>query len=335
MGASLPEISSGAVLLVDAGGSKTTAAVARCNTGEESEIVGRFVAGPGNPTSVGFKSATKAWSDAVQGAVKTAGLADQSICYLLCGIAGAGRPELANEARKWFATRFPWAVVQVIPDVALALGACSSDGVGISLVAGTGSIALGIDRGGRTARAGGWGLVLGDEGSGAWIGLEALRAVTREVDGRGESTRLTALILSQRNCSNLADLVVWGRNALGDPKMLADLAPLVLQMAYEGDHVATKILDKAASHLADLVLSVVKKLGWSEGKLPLSLSGGVLVHFEPVRTRVSAIIKEKGLSPQEIIVPDPLLAALRIAERWLILKKWRHWDHLVSHNVSG
>src|SRR5581483_5378036 len=127
------------------------------------------------------------------------------------------------------------------------------EGWGVALVAGTGSMAFARAPDGRTARAGGWGYLLGDEGSGYALALAALRAVVRDADGRGPATRLTSRLLAHFGAVLAQDLVrlVYGGGV--DRAALAAVAPYVLEAAAAGDEVAAEIMAGQAEELADLV----------------------------------------------------------------------------------
>jgi N-acetylglucosamine kinase-like BadF-type ATPase len=142
-------------------------------------------------------------------------------------------------------------------------------------VAGTGSIAYGRNARGEAARAGGWGYILGDEGSGYWIGRTAVRAVLREADRRGERTTLTPRLMKHFNVSRPQDLIHEVYYGGLRPTAIGALSPHV-QAAYdEGDHVAAGILDGAARELTSSALSVARRLGLEDGALTFVLAGGV------------------------------------------------------------
>lgn len=313
-------------LLIDAGGSKTSAAIGYLEQGGRGRIVARCQAGPGNPRAVGWEAASAAWAEAAQQAIALGGeAAPTGISCVVCGIAGAGRPDLAARMLEWWQARFPQARVIVVPDVALLVAAGSADGAGIALVAGTGSIAWGISPRGEVARAGGWGFQLGDEGGGAWIGLQALKAIVQHADGRGPATCLTEVILRQLACKTVGELPDWLRQVGNIPRQLAALAPSVLEVAREGDAVAAGILEAAAQKLADLVRCVARRLDWDNCPLPIAVGGGVLVHFDEVRTRVAALLRQDGIEAALTVVNEPLEGALRVTECRLLAGEWEHW----------
>ncbi len=172
-----------------------------------------------------------------------------------------------------------WALTTLSPSVtndavaALAAGARALDGVVV--IAGTGSIAFGI-RAGERARAGGWGSILGDEGSGYSLGYEALRAVARAHDRRAPETGLTRAILAHLAAATPPDLIGivsapdWG------VAQTASLAPLVVHAAEEGDAVARVLVDNAATELATAVLAVIGALAFDPAiPIPVVQAGGL------------------------------------------------------------
>src|SRR5204863_821295 len=142
-------------------------------------------------------------------------------------IAGVDRDDEAQVVRAMMRRIGYKSRILVVNDALIALVAGAGDNPGIVVIAGTGSIVYGRSAAGEAARAGGWGHMIGDEGSGYWIGREALAAVMRAADGRGPSTALTAEILRHFGVADVSHLprIVYDREA---PRMsVAALGPLV------------------------------------------------------------------------------------------------------------
>ena len=129
-----------------------------------------------------------------------------------------------------------------------------------SSIAGTGSIAYGRNEQNQAARAGGWGYMLGDEGSGYWIGRAALRAVLREADRRGPATQLTGLLLNYYGVARAQDLIAQVYHGTLRPSAIASLAQCVQGAFSDGDAVAIGILRGAADQLESSALSVARRL---------------------------------------------------------------------------
>ncbi|MDE2314073.1 MAG: hypothetical protein KGL04_07855 [Elusimicrobia bacterium] len=180
--------------------------------------------------------------------------------------------------------------VQVLSDVELAHRAAFDGGPGILIVAGTGSIAFARDDKGRTARAGGWGALLGDEGSAFWIGKEALK------DPRLNSRLPSALALAHH-----PETV----------RRTADLARRIAALAPE-NRAANALLDRAAAHLAGLAIELKTELHW-RGPVPAAWTGG-LFRSRVFRAKFCRALKATGLrlTPVPIGI-RPEEAAARIA----------------------
>lgn len=134
-------------------------------------------------------------------------------------------------------------------------------GDGILLISGTGSIAVGRNPRGETARAGGWPVaMLGDEGSGSWVTKMALRHVGRWLDHAVEKTELTTLICSELSIKTREDLINLALECGVDPSRLPMLGPLVNQAADQGDPYAIELLKKAALELEGIILDIVSAL---------------------------------------------------------------------------
>jgi len=164
---------------------------------------------------------------------------------------------------------------------------------GAVVISGTGMICLGYNSQGTSRRAGGWGPMLGDEGSGYAIGLHVLRAVACADDGRGPATLLTERLLSSLSLQRAEQLIPWAyREEDRSWQKFAALAPLATQCAGAGDKVAQSILDFAAAQLLHTISPVVDGLNLAEGgeEFPLVLAGGNLTH---TGSRLAQLLIEK------------------------------------------
>jgi len=299
---------------IDGGGSKTLAVLA----GLDGRVLGRGTAGSSNLQSVGIAAVGTALDDAITAAFRAAGLAPVLPAALCVGLAGVDRPEDRALIRGWAARTLPGTPVAVVSDARLVLAAGTPDGWGAALICGTGSIAYAEDPGGRAARAGGWGHVLGDEGSGYAVGQAALRAVLRAFDGRGPRTALTQAILEQLGLSAPSELVgrVY-REGLG-PAGIAALAPLVEVAAARGDEIAGEIVREAGGDLALAVKAVVRSLELPE-PAPCALAGSLIVHGAVVRAAFIAAAAGIGIQLDPVTpVAEPAQGALRLARELLL-----------------
>jgi N-acetylglucosamine kinase-like BadF-type ATPase len=256
------------VLGIDAGGTKTACYLAD----ETGRVLSQSRGGGANLMSAGELAVEKTLHQVMEEAIGHHDVVPSAICL---GIAGADRPGDADVVRAIMRRIAYKARVVVVNDALIALVAGAGQSPGVVLIAGTGSIAYGRDRHERAARAGGWGHVLGDEGSGYWIGRRALASVMREGDGRGPSTVLTARVLAHfgvQRPSDLVHLVYYGGVTLPS---IASVAPAVQAARAEGDEVAIRILDEAADELSLAAASVVRQLSLEGEAFPFLLAGGI------------------------------------------------------------
>jgi glucosamine kinase len=290
---------------IDGGGSKTECAIAN-----ENEVLGRFTTGTCKFQRVGREAATASLRSAVRGALQAANCNANDIRQSCIGISGASQPEVREWATQTLAGLVSGGVT-VVGDNVIAHEAAFHGGAGILIVAGTGSIAYGRNHHGETARAGGWGPIVSDEGSGNWIGRSAVSAVLRALDGGTQTALLAALqqawkISSREEIAGIAN---------GSPAPdFAALFPLVLAAAESGDTQALDLLDRAGHQLAHLASVVARKLWPSGAAIPIAGSGGVLKNSARVRGILRrTILAEHPHAEYDEQVIDPVLGALFIA----------------------
>src|ERR1043165_7731164 len=165
---------------VDGGASKTAALV----TDESGKSLGTGVAGPSNHLRVGIETAARNIERAVNKALVAADVASREIAWAYCGIAGADHPAHRQEVVDSLEIFFPRGNFTVDNDARIALTGAIGFGAGVVVIAGTGSVAFGRNEAGEEARAGGWGPIIGDEGSGYFIARTGLSAILRADDAR-------------------------------------------------------------------------------------------------------------------------------------------------------
>jgi N-acetylglucosamine kinase-like BadF-type ATPase len=295
------------VLGIDAGGTKTVCLLA---DGE-----GRIIAearGPGaNLQASGELEVEKVLHQVMEDAIGDREIRPEAVCL---GIAGVDRPKDSDAVtgimrRLGFKSR-----TLVVNDALVALVAGAGDRPGIVVVAGTGSIAYGHDAGGRAARAGGWGYLLGDEGGGFWIGRAALSAVVRQFDGRGPATLLTELVLDQMALGSPRELI----HAIYDRGMqrqaVAGIVAVVQRAADAGDAVAGGILDRAAAELTAAAASVITRLGMRGDVFPTVLAGGILRAMPLLARDVASRVTEVApRSEIRLLAVEPAVGAVTLA----------------------
>jgi glucosamine kinase len=295
---------------VDGGGTNARAVILDDEGCEVARATGPgAVASPQDPAAA---------ADAVASVIRTAaGEAGVNLplAALWAGLAGAGREPARSSVEDALRTTGVAQTVGVGTDVEAALYSALGEGVGILLLAGTGSVALGRSEDGEETRVGGWGERLGDEGSGFWIGLEALRRVARAADGRGEETELAALVMNQSGIGDPSELIGWLETA--SKAEVGALAPIVLRAEGSGDRVASSIVTEAVAALAQHVFVVHRRAGPWSGAPCLALWGGLVAPDGPLRERLLA-----ALDPLDVEVVDTEVdPALGAAERALDLTR--------------
>jgi glucosamine kinase len=288
---------------VDGGASKTLAVVVDAQ-GQER---GRGIAGSSNYAAVGLEHALSQLHLAIEQAI------NQSQCQLpfgaaWLGMAGVDRPEDTALLLPHLQTLA--GTIRLTNDAELLLSALDQ-AVGVALIAGTGSIALGRDRHGTTTRAGGWGHILGDEGSGYEIGRQALQVAARAADGRGPTTTLLVRILQHWGLRRPDDLFeqVYQKAEKAD---IARLTTLVFAAAQAGDHPASKIIQLAAGELALAALTACRALDFPDEPVPLALGGGLLIQEVGFRRQVLRRVR-RHRPVQSVLVEQPALSAARAA----------------------
>lgn len=287
---------------VDGGGTKTTLIVVD-QTG--AEIV-RHRTGTSNAAVIGHDAAAAALTRAL-GDIAHLCAVEPPFAAAWFGLSGSDRPE---DHRRLLPALEQFAMsITMTNDAELVLGGLPG-GVGVAVVAGTGSIAFGRDREGNRARAGGWGHVFSDEGSGYDLATRMLRAFAAETDGRGPATSLTRRLVDHFGLDE-PHQIITRVYAQGTTKAeLASLSTLVFEESEKGDDVARAILERAASALAEVGLAAARQLVMME-QLALALSGGLLIHNVEYRNFVLARIRE-GVTIQSVeLVNDPALSAAR------------------------
>lgn len=305
------------LLAVEGGGSKTTALL----TDLEGKNVGRGF-GPGsNPHSVGFESAQKAVAMAIDGALINASgrlpeggsWRETGIAAACFGLAGIDGPEDEAQLAAWVRTQALAESFVVVNDSELVVAAGTPDGWGVALISGAGSVCLGRSPQGRTVRVGGWGHLLGDEGSGYRLALEALRLATQTVDGRADADALLRAILRHWSLPDAGALIRHVHAPGMTPADIAVLAPVIGALAAGGDAAARALVEQSVQDLARQVDTAIRKLALTDP--PLALAGSQL-RGDMRRALTAAITSPIG---EVSYVEDPCRGAIALAKR--LLKK--------------
>ena len=203
----------------------------------------------------------------------------------------------------------------MVNDAHIALVAGAPDGCGIVVIAGTGSIAYGVGADGARARSGGWGYLLGDEGSAYWLGHAAVRLGIRAADGRGRPTSLYERVCGDLGLRDPQALVSWFYDPDLSRYRVAGLASLVEEAATAGDRAADELLDQAAEHLASAARSVARQLV-VDGDYPLVLAGGVFKACPSLYERLESRLEMESAQVTRLEV-EPAMGAVTLALRML------------------
>jgi glucosamine kinase len=292
------------VVGIDAGGSKTRAfAVDR-----DGAVVGRGAGGGANLLA----SPDPAGSIAA-GLSESLGNAKPEAVVLSCS--GGDRPADREKGRAILTQLVGPAVrIEVTHDAIAALYAGNPAGCGVVLIAGTGSIAFGRNDEGEERRAGGWGYLIGDEGSAVWLGLEGLRAAAHHADGRGAGTTITSHVLRELGVGTFMEVIpqLYGRPHPA-PAILAAVRA-VGRAAAEADAIAVSIVQRGAHSLARAASVVAAELRLVDG--PVYLAGGAFESLpslqRAVRGELLAILPRATVEP---VSEEPAMGAARLAMR--------------------
>ncbi len=207
--------------------------------------------------------------------------------------------------------------VRVTHDAEIILAAGTSRGIGVALICGTGSFAWGRNAAGEAARVGGWGYLLGDEGSGYHLALRGLQAAVRFADGRGPATALLEQFQHRLKVAAPWELIEAVYDGAMTGERLAELATTVLELAGT-DPVAASLVQQAAAELALLATTLVRRLKFSNGAYELALAGGLLVHQVRLQEELLRALKAAGLSPSAWqVVTNPVRGAVEMARAGL------------------
>jgi N-acetylglucosamine kinase-like BadF-type ATPase len=294
---------------IDGGGTKTVCVASR----GDLSVAGRGISGPSNYLKEGLHTARTSLRDAIGKALEEAGGNRLEVQVACAGLAGVGRVNERMVMKRLFTDLLPNARVILETDAFITLIGATHYQPGLIVISGTGSIALGLNEVGETARAGGWGHILGDEGSGYDIARRGLMAALHAHDGRGPETLIKAKLIEQFYLASIDELIslLYGE---ATPSRIASMYPLILEAAEEGDWVAQGLLMRAAEALVEAAEAVVKRLDMMETSFPVAVSGGVFGNSPTMRTAFQRLIVEKipGARPSEPLHP-PEIGALLIA----------------------
>jgi N-acetylglucosamine kinase-like BadF-type ATPase len=289
---------------IDAGGTKTDCAVSN-----GAELLGQATGASCKLARVGKERGRENLQTVIRQATETARVDPATIQHVCIGMAGASLAEAVHWAQQTIRELMPDSTIYVAGDHVIAHRAAFGTSPGVLVISGTGSIAFGRNQAGETARAGGWGPNVSDEGSAFWVGREAVTAALHAFDF-GKSNGLLATIA---DCWKVAPEEVIRLANSSEPRF-PELAGPVVNAAEQGDPSARAITDRAGKALAGLASAVINRLWPDGGVVPVALSGGVLQGSADVRKAFRDALKnarpEAAVSFTHV---RPVLGALEIA----------------------
>ncbi|MCC0782740.1 acyl-CoA reductase [Clostridioides sp. ES-S-0108-01] len=296
---------------IDGGGTKTRFTL----TDENLKIVGSILKGTCHYNQIGFENLTKLLITGLEEVCKDAKINIEEIKYAFVGLAGYGKIKEVLYALE-LATKNAYSHINYTlgNDVEIALAGSLNGEKGINIIAGTGSIAQALDKDGNLHRCGGWGYVLGDEGSAYYIGMTALKMFTMQSDGRCQKTKLYDLIKIHLDIENDYDIIKYVNDEIqGDRIEIAKFATICLKAVIEGDDTASKIFDDAAYELSRLVIGLEHYFE-KDTKIRVSYSGGVFnsgdLILEPLKNYLD---KTRFEIVRPVLTPD--LGACLLAKK--------------------
>ena len=298
------------LLGIDGGGTKTHAVI----TDSSCRIIGEGFSGAANPLRVGLEEAISHIDQAVADACAQAEIEIGDIDSACAAIAGINHPIHYHTMKDALDEALQIAGLELVTDARAALEGALDGKPGVVVIAGTGSIAIGVNETGEQARSGGFGPTLSDEGSGYYIAQSALKAVISSYDGRSPNTILAERICNRLGVASPSDLPGVIYNSDSEPVEIAPLAELVDEAAREGDEVARQILNAAGSELGRLASSVIKKLGLGSFAFRVACVGSVFRSGEtvlkPLREAVLSVAPRAEIGPP---LYPPAIGAAKLA----------------------
>ncbi len=301
------------LLGVDGGGTKTAALVATLDSDDNVHVLGSGRGGPSNLRLAGRERSLASLDAAVDQAMSSAGCGGASVDCAVLALAGSSSRDIHTAVTRWAEERRLTTDLHIVHDADPLLAVGAPDGFGVAAIVGTGSVAVGLDSIGNSARKGGWGHWFSDKGSGFDIGRMALSAVAEASDGIGPQTMLLHTIQERLGCAEARQFLKKIIESGDVRREIAALAPLVLEAALEGDGVAVQIETTAAGEIARLVSAVADSLTFAE-PYPLALGGGIVCGSHRFRERLIHQLEVMGAVPGTITcVNEPVEACLELA----------------------
>ena len=305
------------VLSIDAGGTKTAACIARIVSGQPS-VIGRARGGPANVTTLGVQPVLAEFERTIMLAIRDAGLQDTRFDDAVVSLAGGGDARSCVEVKRWL-TETLCDQAKVVSDAEMALLISESTHPdaqqNIGLLVGTGSIAFSRVKGSdEIYRAGGWGSIIGDDGSGYWIGREAIRSVLQEADQGNAPGRLAEAILQSCAAETMRELITKVTDTSNQAERVASFTPIVLDEAEHGDELAMRVLELATNHIASLIDVSLKRSSIAANDTAIACAGSLITRESVFSKLVAERIQTIGVRRLKLI-DDPVVEALCLCDR--------------------
>lgn len=263
---------------IDGGGSRLRIVIVKANFDTDTFS---NAASACNPSSIGWDAAAACIQQDIRNTLRLAEIAAADITAVAIGLAGAAVDHAGDWLRATVAEVLTNALIVPSSDHEIALVGAHGARRGLLLLAGTGSVAFGINDAGEALQVGGWGYLLGDEGSGYWLGLHALKALVNQSDGTlAQTTTLAQRVSEHLNLSTASDVIRWlYHHDAARTSDVARLAQLVLEEAEQGDLHAQHLVNTGADALANLAQTLMRRLNYHG---PLAFAGGLLTSDNPL-----------------------------------------------------
>ncbi len=298
------------IIGIDGGGTKTVGLL----TTIEGEEIAKTKNGPSNYHVVGVETTYQVLNDIIK--TLTAQIDCTRNNFVICiGMAGLGREDDKKVITE-ICDKIEITTQRILThDAHIALVGGIGKPEGIIVISGTGSIVYGIDSHGNEIRAGGWGYLIGDEGSGYDIAIKGLQAVAKATDYRQSSTILTELYLTQLNLEDPKQLIRWVHAA--ERNEIAQLSGTVFEGMENGDRIAIGIIETATDELICAVESVIRQATFND-TINIVLNGGNLIHQKVFSDNLKNKLYEK-IDNISVMFPisDPVDGAILLAKSYI------------------
>ncbi len=280
------------IIGIDGGGTNTIGYLADYNC----NILAVAKGDTSNYLSAGIVKAKESINGVISSLCYMQGIRKDEIKLISLGLAGVGRAENIRTIKSIFLELGINCNILINNDAYISLVGAHGKDEGIILISGTGSIALGVNKNKDVFRVGGWGHILGDEGSGYYFGKKGLTAIMKAYDGRGKSTLISDKIFRYLNITNIDEIVQYVYSDINNKSKISNLSKLVIEAAEENDEVASSIIDKGIQELIDITMTIVDKI---KEPMNIALAGGIFDNSQFIKDK---FLKELNVKNSQLNV---------------------------------